>query len=205
MSQYPSQESLNAQANARSAAKRHVLASQFHSSNSSIPQEQPSKYSMLQDCGFTPDQIAFMSLQSAAKILDEDKVSALIAAGALLSLPEDSVQGSPLIKDRTPPLLLACRQKGPRAAGVVELLLKAGAGVNAVSTSGGQTALHIAAGGADPAVIGALLAAAADPSLRTQARELEGERRLTACRCVGPGREAHVTAEAVTRAWFRRG
>ncbi len=53
---------------------------------------------------------------------------------------------------------------------VIELLLGSGVAANAASPSGGQTALHIAAGGSDAEVVGALLAGGADISLRTQAR-----------------------------------
>ena len=168
MSHTPSPASLNAQANARSAAKRHVLASRAYH-NSGEGGEGLSKFSLLQSCGYSPAQIAFMSLQAAAKTLDSEKVSALLAAGVLVTVPDDE-PGMISIKDRTPPLVIACRQKGPKAATIIEMLLKAGADVNAASASGGQTALHVASGGADSEVIDALLAGGADMSLRTQAR-----------------------------------
>jgi ankyrin repeat protein len=172
ISQLPSSDSLNAQANARSAAKRHYLTSQvLHNAKETENPGQFSKFSLLQGCGYSPEQISFMSVQAAAKILDPEKLSALISSGASLLPPEDP--GPPSIPDRTPPLFIACRQKGTQAAAVVELLLRSGVDANAASPTGGQTALHIAAGGSDAEVVGALLAGGADISLRTQARGAE--------------------------------
>ncbi len=173
MSQLPSSDSLNAQANARSAAKRHYLASQvLHNAKETENPGHFNKFLLLQGCGYSPEQISFMSVQTAAKILDTEKLSALISSGASLSPPD--APGLPSIPDRTPPLFIACRQKGTQAVAVVELLLRSGVEANAASPSGGQTALHIAAGGSDAEVVGALLAGGADISLRTQARGARG-------------------------------
>jgi hypothetical protein len=160
---------------------------------------------MLQSFGYSAEQIAFMSLQAAAKNLDVDQVSSLLNAGASLSMP-DAPTGSPSLKDNTSPMFIACRQKEPKAADVVQLFLKAGADANAQSSSGGQTALHIAAGGADPEVINTLLAAGADPSLRTQvlldtAKTTRGMKRAHPhpnLKCRGINAGTHIRAQTIT-------
>jgi hypothetical protein len=171
MAGVPAAVSLNDQANARSAAKRHMLISKIyhHAPNEPKSDIQFDNFTMLHECGYSIEQIGFMSLQTAAKSLSADKVEALLAAGALHTMPEDSkTKYSLSLKDQTPPIFLACRQKGPNAIAVVEILLRAGVEINKPIPSSGQTALHLAAAGSDAGVVRFLLNNSADIEQRTK-------------------------------------
>lgn len=144
----------------RNAAMRQRAASKHYSS------QMATGLQAMVEAGWSVEAVSFLSLQTAAKSLDANKVRSLLSTGTP-ALPMDAAEpGWDKLKDRTPPLLLAAAKKN--GTEVVALLLESGCIAHAVGEHG-QTALHKAAAGGDAEVVRLLLAHGGDPSAQNAA------------------------------------